>query len=75
MVTVRTDTGASLIIDDEVAREFAEFGVKRGCEAVSKDLFDRIGRRQAEIKTVHSKMENPTPLTETVVLEGWVSLP
>lgn len=77
MVTVRTNTGASLIIDDEVAREFEEFGIKRGCEPIGSDLFDRISRRQVEVRAVTVKMEEekPVPPSDAVVLVNQASLP
>lgn len=75
MVTVRTDTGASLIIDDEVAREFKEFGIKKGCEPIHKDLFDRINLRQIEVRKVVKKMDNPVTPVDTVVLVDQSALP
>lgn len=82
MVTVETETGASLTIDDALAKEF---GVKRGDLPVSEDMLALIRARQieirsrrAEVKVVNSRLEVPLPLADETterVLVNQASLP
>lgn len=82
MVTVETETGASLTIDDALAKEF---NVVKGGPPVSADLLDLIRNRQieikarrAEVRVVARRLETPLPLadeTTEVVLVNQASLP
>jgi hypothetical protein len=82
MVTVNSETGASLTIDDALAKEF---GVKRGDPPVSDDMLSLIRARQAEIrarraevKVVNVRLEVPLPLADETterVLVNQASLP
>lgn len=82
MVTVETETGASLTIDDSLA---VEFNVKRGGPPVSEDLLSlmrtkqvEVRARRAEVRTVNGRLRDPLPLADEVterVLVNQASLP
>jgi hypothetical protein len=75
MVTVNSETGAKLIVDDEVAHKY---GLKRGSPPVSDDELSVIRKEQLEARVVGRRIEAPTPLPDEkteVVLVNIASLP
>lgn len=79
MVTVESETGASLIIDDTLAEEL---NVKRGGPPVTDDMLAHIKSRQtarrAEVRAVNGRLKDPLPLTDEKterVLVNQASLP
>jgi hypothetical protein len=72
MVTVHTETGASLTVDDEVAEKFK---VGRGGPPVSPDLFYMIGEEQRLVIEFRKNMSSEKREPVEMVLVNVASLP